>query len=107
MLFKENKCIPCQGGIPAMIASEIIEYKKLICEQWIVEDNKELIKEFDFDSYLDAIGFANKVAGLSEEQGHHPFIHINYKIVKIILFTHKINGLHENDFLMASKIDNL
>ncbi len=107
MMFKENKCIPCQGGVPAMNASEIIEYKKLVSEQWIVEDNKQLLKEFSFDSYLDAIEFSNKVADLSEEQGHHPFIHINYKIVKIILFTHKINGLHENDFLMASKIDNL
>ena len=107
MMFKENTCIPCQGGVPALNSSEIIEYKKLVSEQWIVEDSKHLLKEFKFDIYLDAIVFSNKVANLSEEQGHHPFIHINYKIVKIILFTHKINGLHENDFLMASKIDNL
>ena len=90
-----------------MVPSEIIEYKKLVSEQWIVEENKQLFKEFNFDSYIDAIEFSNKVASLSEEQGHHPFIHINFKIVKVILFTHKINGLHENDFLMASKIDNL
>jgi len=106
-MFKQNKCVPCQGGIPAMVPSEIIEYKKLVSEQWIVEENKQLFKEFNFDSYIDAIEFSNKVASLSEEQGHHPFIHINFKIVKVILFTHKINGLHENDFLMASKIDNL
>lgn len=107
MMFKENTCIPCQGGVPALNSSEIIEYKKLVSEQWIVKDSKQLLKEFKFDIYLNAIEFSNKVANLSEEQGHHPFIHINYKIVKIILFTHKINGLHENDFLMASKIDNL
>ena len=107
MMFKQNTCIPCQGGVPALNSSEIIEYKKLVSEQWIVEDSKHLLKEFKFDLYLDAIEFSNKVANLSEEQGHHPFIHINYKLVKIILFTHKINGLHENDFLMASKIDNL
>lgn len=106
-MFKENTCIPCQGGVPALNSSEIIEYKKLVSEQWIVKDSKQLLKEFKFDIYLNAIEFSNKVANLSEEQGHHPFIHINYKIVKIILFTHKINGLHENDFLMASKIDNL
>ena len=106
-MFKHNTCIPCQGGVPALVASEIIKYKKLVSVQWIVNDNKRLVKEFNFDSYLDAIEFSNKVANLSEEQGHHPFIHINYKLVKIILFTHKINGLHENDFLMASKIDNL
>ena len=107
MIFKENKCIPCQGGIPPLSTSEIIEYKKLVSKEWIVEDSKHLLKEFNFASYLDAIEFSNKVASLSEEQGHHPFIHINFKIVKIILFTHKINGLHENDFLMANKIDNL
>ena len=106
-MFKENTCVPCQGGVPAMISSEIIEYKKLISDQWIVKDSKHLFREFKFDRYLGAIEFSNKVASLSEEQGHHPFIHINYKIVKIILFTHKINGLHENDFLMASKFDNL
>jgi 4a-hydroxytetrahydrobiopterin dehydratase len=106
-MFKHNTCIPCQGGVPALVASEIIEYKKLVSVQWIVNDNKRLVKEFNFDRYLDAVEFSNKVVSLSEEQGHHPFIHINYKIVKIILFTHKINGLHENDFLMASKIDNL
>ena len=106
-MISKKTCIPCQGGVPALVASEIIKYKKLVSVQWIVNDNKRLVKEFNFDRYLDAVEFSNKVVSLSEEQGHHPFIHINYKIVKIILFTHKINGLHENDFLMASKIDNL
>ena len=49
--------------------------------------------------------FTNKIAELSEKEGHHPFIHIDYKKVTIILFTHKINGLHENDFILASKCD--
>jgi len=64
-MFKENTCIPCQGGVPALNSSEIIEYKKLVSEQWIVEDNKHLLKEFNFDIYLDAIEFSNKVASLS------------------------------------------
>tara|TARA_B100001758_G_C18326114_1_gene566025 strand:- start:773 stop:1096 length:324 start_codon:yes stop_codon:yes gene_type:complete len=106
-MFKQNKCVPCQGGIPPMTSNEILEYQKLVSDEWIVKDNKELLKEFKFESYPEAINFSNLVADLAEEQEHHPFIHINFKIVKIILFTHKINGLHENDFLMASKIDNL
>ena len=106
-MFKQNKCIPCQGGIPPMTSNEILEYQKLVSDEWIVKDHKELLKEFKFESYPEAINFSNLVADLAEEQEHHPFIHINFKIVKIILFTHKINGLHENDFLMASKIDNL
>ena len=67
--------------------------------------NKKLNKNYDFSEYNDAVNFLNSVADMAENQGHHPFIHLNYKTVKIILFTHKINGLHENDFLMANKID--
>ena len=68
---------------------------------------KELSKNFPFETYSKAIAFSNSVAKLAEDEGHHPYIHINFKNVKIILFTHKIDGLHENDFLMASKIDKL
>ena len=64
-MFKQNTCIPCQGGVPALNSSEIIEYRKLVSEQWIVEDSKHLLKEFKFDIYLDAIKFSNKVAILS------------------------------------------
>jgi 4a-hydroxytetrahydrobiopterin dehydratase len=78
--FTENKCVPCQGGIPPLNKEEINNFKKLV-------------------------KFTNQIAELAEDEGHHPYIHINFKTVKIILFTHKIDGLHENDFLMASKID--
>ena len=74
---------------------------------WNVNMDKELYKIFKFDKYLSAIKFSTSVADLAEHQGHHPYIHINFKSVKIILFTHKINGLHENDFLMANKIDHI
>ena len=72
---------------------------------WKVYENKEIRKEYLFIKYTDAIIFTNKIAQLSEKEGHHPFIHIDYKKVTIILFTHKINGLHENDFILASKCD--
>ena len=65
------------------------------------------MRNFSFETYSKAIAFSNSVAELAEDEGHHPYIHINFKNVKIILFTHKIDGLHENDFLMASKIDKL
>ncbi len=106
-MFKQEKCIPCQGGIPPLKSAEIKKYQKLIRPEWLIEDNIKLFKEFRFENYKSAINFSNLVANLAEEQGHHPYIHINFKSVKIILFTHKINGLHENDFLMANKIDNL
>ena len=106
-MFKQEKCIPCQGGVPPLKSAEIKKYQKLIRPEWLIEDNIKLFKEFRFENYKSAINFSNLVANLADEQGHHPYIHINFKSVKIILFTHKINGLHENDFLMANKIDNL
>ena len=105
-MFKQEKCVPCQGGIPPLKSHEIKKYQKLINVDWIVNNEMKLSKEFNFDNYSSAIKFSNLVADLAEKEAHHPYIHINFKIVKIILFTHKINGLHENDFLMASKIDN-
>ena len=102
----ENKnCIPCQGGIPPLKKIEIDKFLNQVDGEWQVKLEKELCKSYDFDKYISAVKFSNLVADLAEDQGHHPYIHINYKSVKIILFTHKIDGLHENDFLMADKID--
>ena len=104
-MINQKKCVPCQGGIPALNENQINELIPKIDSQWKVIDNIELRKEYVFESYLDAIKFVNLVAELSEDEGHHPYIHINYKKVIVILFTHKINGLHENDFILASKCD--
>ena len=106
-MFKQEKCVPCQGGIPPMSEQEIVTNKKFISKDWDVIDGIKLTKEFQFGEYKDAIDFTNSIANLAEEQGHHPYIHINFRKVKIIIFTHKINGLHKNDFLMAKKIDNI
>ena len=106
-MFKTKNCIPCQGGIPPLNALEIESFEKLINQNWKVSDSKKIIREFKFTEYQKAIKFSNHIAELAEKEGHHPHIHINFKTVKIILFTHKIDGLHENDFLMAKKIDNI
>ena len=106
-MLKQNKCVPCEGGIPPLSADEISELQIHLTSVWEVFDQKKLVREFSFNVYKDAIKFTNLVATLADEQGHHPFIHINFKVVKIILYTHKIDGLHENDFLMANKIQQL
>ena len=105
MDFK-NKCVPCRGGIPRLDMKKISLYLKLINDEWVVKDNK-LIRSFCFDQYTEVIKFVNIIFNLSEDEGHHPYIHVDFKSVKIILFTHKIDGLHENDFLMGGKIDKL
>ena len=104
-IISKKKCIPCQGGIPPLKNKEINTLITQLEDGWEVHMNKEIRKEYIFTKYPDAIIFTNKIAELSEKEGHHPFIHIVYKKVTIILFTHKINGLHENDFILASKCD--
>ena len=101
-----KKCIPCQGGVPKLNSEEITQFLSKIDQDWMVEDDR-LYKDFDFTNYDQAVNFANNVVNIANEEDHHPYIHINFKNVKIILFTHKINGLHENDFLMAAKIDKI
>ena len=104
-MITEKKCVPCQGGIPPLKSKEISKLLIQLENGWEVYNNKEIRKKYQFSKYTDAIIFSNKIADLAEKEGHHPFIHINYKEVIIILFTHKINGLHENDFILASKCD--
>ena len=104
-MISDKKCIPCQGGVPPLNKDEINNFIKELDSNWIVHKSKEIRKEYIFETYKEAIIFANNVAELAEDEGHHPFIHINYKKVLIILFTHKISGLHENDFILASKCD--
>ena len=106
-MLNKKTCVPCQGGIDPLKNEEISIMMQKLPTKWTVKENKKLIKEYTFNSYKEAVGFANKIAIISEEEGHHPYIHINYKTIKIIMFTHKINGLHENDFIIAAKCDEI
>lgn len=73
---------------------------------WILDaDAKKISKEFKFKDFIGAINFVNLVADIAEEEGHHPDIHIDYNKVNLELWTHAINGLSENDFILAAKID--
>ena len=104
-MLNKKKCVPCQGGIPPLNSEEIELYIKDLDTNWSVIEEKEIRKTYVFDKYMDAIDFVNRIANLAEKEGHHPYIHINFKKVIILLFTHKIGGLHENDFIFASKCD--
>ena len=106
MLNKKN-CIPCQGGIPPLNSEEISKYLNDINENWINLIDVKISRTFNFNNYLEALNFVNKIAYLSEDEGHHPHIHLNFKNVEVIIFTHKINGLHENDFILAAKCDDI
>ena len=107
MSLAESKCEPCRGGVPPLGAEEA---RKLASEtpQWSLSDDaKRISREFTLKDFKDALAFVNKVGALAEAEGHHPDFTIHYRKVRLVLWTHKIDGLHRNDFIMAAQIDAL
>src|SRR5258708_3223271 len=103
----ENKhCVPCGGGNPTLTHDEIEKLKKE-APDWIVVDDKRIVHEFKFKNFLQAMEFVNKIVPIAEAEGHHPDIYIFYNLVRLELSTHAANGLTENDFIMAAKLDGL
>lgn len=104
-MLKDQSCVPCRGGVPPLPKEKADQY---LCEtpDWRVDGSK-IVREFTFKNFKDAMAFVNDVADIAEEQGHHPDIFIHWNKVRLELYTHKIGGLHENDFILAAKIDAL
>lgn len=101
-------CVPCEGGIPAFTPQQIQAYLAQIEASWQVVNQAKLVRDFKFKNFVAAIKFINQVAKIAEAEGHHPDIHLtNWNRVRLELYTHKIGGLHENDFILAAKIDSL
>ncbi|MDA3821755.1 MAG: 4a-hydroxytetrahydrobiopterin dehydratase [Bacteroidales bacterium] len=106
MELEKKKCIPCEGGIPPLTEDEVLEYISVV-KGWIIQDNKKIIKKLDFVNFKHTMSFVNEVARISDEEGHHPVMHISYGSAEIELWTHAIDGLSENDFILAAKIDRI
>lgn len=105
--LSSQKCVPCEGGMPALTSSEYSEYLSQI-KDWEVLEEKKLEKKFKFKDFAQALEFVNKVGKVAENENHHPNIYLYaWNKVKITLFTHAIGGLSKNDFIMASKIDKI
>jgi len=107
MELTKKKCVPCEGGVPKLTAPEISRYNSYLKQAWLVVDDMKINKEFKFDSYTKVISFVNSVADISEQEGHHPVMHVFYSKVLVELWTFAILGLSENDFILAAKIDEL
>jgi 4a-hydroxytetrahydrobiopterin dehydratase len=101
----DKTCEPCQGGIPPMESDELKDYRDRVSEEWDIVDEHHLEREFDFPDFKTALAFTNTVGEIAETEGHHPDIHLTWGTVRITIYTHKIDGLHENDFILAAKID--
>lgn len=103
----EKHCVPCEGNTPPLTHPENIEYLKDLNTWNLIEDHA-LEKRFLFKNFGQALLFVNDVGKLAENEGHHPDIEIyNWNKVRIQLSTHAIDGLSENDFILASKIDRI
>jgi len=103
----EKKCTPCRGGIPPLTRQEAGQFQSHT-PSWVLRDDSHRIERtFHFRNFKEALGFVRNVGDLAETEGHHPDISFGWGYATISLRTKKIKGLHENDFIMASKIDQL
>jgi 4a-hydroxytetrahydrobiopterin dehydratase len=104
--LKQKHCVPCEGGLPPMTREQIEKYSKETPE-WQVADDKKITRSFKFKDFAESMVFVNKVASIANEENHHPDIYIFYNLVRLELMTHAVNGLFENDFILAAKIDEI
>lgn len=105
--LSEQKCVACEGNIPPLSAAGITALKSALDEGWAVVDGHHLSRRYGFRNFADALHFTNKVGAVSEDEGHHPDITIGWGKAEITLYTHSVNGLTMNDFIMAAKISKL
>ena len=102
----DKTCVPCKGGVEPFKAGAIAAVHKQV-PQWKVVNDHHITREFTFPDFRQALDFVNRVGEVAEEQGHHPDILLTWGKAEVTLWTHKIDGLSESDFIMAAKIDRI
>jgi len=102
-----SKCVACQAGAPMVTEAEVAEYKPLVPEWCVYERDgvRRLERVFKFNDFTQALAFTNKVGEIAEGEDHHPAILTEWGRVTVTWWTHKVKGLHRNDFIMAAKTD--
>ncbi len=103
----QKSCVPCRGGVPPLKGQKITELFSQLKEGWQVIKEHHLEKSYLFPDFNNALLFTLKVGNLAEYEGHHPDIHLSYGKVTLSIWTHKIDGLSESDFILAAKCDDL
>lgn len=107
MSLTSKQCIPCQGGIPPLNREEAESFLQETPGWELVLDSSRLQRSFQFRNFSSALAFVNRIGELAEREAHHPDISFGWGYCKVTLYTHKIKGLHENDFILAAKISQL
>lgn len=103
----QKTCTPCQGGIPPLTAEEAEGYRVQAPDWALLDDGRRIERTYRFKDFREAWGFVDKVGEIAEEEGHHPDVSFGWGYATVSLQTKKIKGLHENDFIMAVKIDRI
>lgn len=101
-----KSCVPCAGGVPPLTPAEQAPLLEQL-DGWTVESGKKLVRDFSFNNFLLALEFTNKAGGIAEAEGHHPEITVGWGHARVEIWTHKIDGLTESDFVLAAKYDAL
>ena len=104
-VLSEKKCIPCEGGVRPLEKKEIDKLLAELQNEWQVNELGHLYKKYKFPNFVKALDFANKIAAIAEQEVHHPDLNISWGVCNVEIWTHKINGLTENDFILAAKIE--
>ena len=106
--FLHKKCVPCEGGVDPLTKAKAEEYLGLVPGWVLAQDVKHISRELEFKDFVSAMVFINELAKLAEAEGHHPDIHLtSWNHVQVVLWTHAIGGLSDNDFILAAKANQI
>ncbi len=103
MTLESKTCVPCEGGVERLDAGRVASYLGVL-SGWTARDEK-IHKGYAFRDFVEAMAFVNRMAAVAEHEGHHPDFRVHWNLVDVTIWTHAIDGLSENDFILAAKID--
>lgn len=106
MSLAQKHCVPCRGGVPPLKGAELENFKAQVTG-WDVVDEHHLSKTYPFPDFQKALDFVNRVGAIAEQEAHHPDLYLSWGKTRVEIWTHKINGLTESDFILAAKIDQI
>jgi len=106
MSLADKQCVPCKGGVAPLKGEQLKQLEEQV-KDWQVVDEHHLVKMYKFPDFRKALDFVNSVGAIAEEQGHHPDLYLAWGKVEVKIWTHKVDGLTESDFILAAKMDKL
>ena len=100
-----KSCVPCRGGVPALKGKDLHPLHSQLRGGWKIIQEHHLSKTYEFSNFIDGLKFVDRVGAVAEQEGHHPDIYLTWGKVRVDIYTHKVDGLTESDFILAAKAD--